>query len=131
MTELSADEMLKFSVKNISFKKDLPDISSVTLVRTGFQNITDKKIYVTMQDLTFVRLDGIQINTIEYGQVLDTSFSRGEIFPGATVLSDWVFFYQHLKEVDVGDEFILSTDHGDFKHVMTKKIGGLWSTLFK
>ena len=131
MTELSKDKILRFSVDNVSFKKELPKISEVTLVSTALKNITNKKTYVTMGDLTLIRSDGIQINTVEHAQILDTSFTKGEIYHGATVLSDWVFYYEHLKEIDLSDMFILSTDHGDFKYIMTRKYGGFWSTLFK
>ena len=131
MTELNKDDILKFSLDNVSFKKELHKISEATLVSTSLKNITQKKTYVTMKDLTLIRSDGIQINTVADAQILDTSFVSGEIYPGATVLSDWVFFYQHLKEVDVGDKFILSTDHGDFSHISLKKYGGFWSTIFR
>ena len=92
MAELNKDDILRFSLDNVSFKKELHKISEATLVSTSLKNITQKKTYVTMKDLTLIRSDGIQINTVADAQILDTSFVSGEIYPGATVLSDWVFF---------------------------------------
>mgnify|MGYP001427798584 FL=1 len=92
MAELNKDDILRFSLDNVSFKKELHKISEATLVSTSLKNITQKKTYVTMKDLTLIRSDGIQINTVADAQILDTSFVSGEIYPGATVLSDWFFF---------------------------------------
>ena len=133
VNDLTIREMLSFSVTDFNFKHQLPDALEArkTLVQTSLENLTQEKIYATLQGLTLIRSDGVQINTVERPQLTAGSFLEGEIFPGATVISDWIFYFNQLSEVQEGDKFILSTDHGDLSFMVNKKQGGFWRNLFK
>ena len=82
-----------------------------------------------MKDLTLIRSDGIQINTVADAQILDTSFVSGEIYPGATVLSDWVFL-PAFKEVDVGINLFYLQIMAILA-IYREKIWRFWSTIFR
>ena len=54
MAELNKDDILRFSLDNVSFKKELHKISEATLVSTSLKNITQKNKPIFSQKLFVV-----------------------------------------------------------------------------